>query len=90
MEPGSQQSTPLVYDGVMYLPNAGNVIHALNAATGDLLWKYRYHSAGTQERSGPVGSARPVRSLALSGDKVFMTTPDARVVALFARTGAVA
>jgi alcohol dehydrogenase (cytochrome c) len=91
MEPGSQQPTPLVYDGVMYLPNAGNVVHALDAATGDLLWEYRYQPPNLQERASPAGAnARPVRSLALAGDNVFMTTPDARVVALNARTGAVA
>ena len=38
---GSQQATPLVYDGVMYLPNPRGVIQALDAATGDLIWEYR-------------------------------------------------
>ena len=38
---GSQQATPLVYDGVMYLPNPRGVIQALDAATGDLMWEYR-------------------------------------------------
>jgi PQQ-dependent dehydrogenase (methanol/ethanol family) len=38
---GSQQATPLVYEGVMYLPNPRGVIQALNAATGDLIWEYR-------------------------------------------------
>ena len=42
MEPGSQQPTPLVYDGIMYLPNAGHVVQALDAATGTLIWEYRY------------------------------------------------
>ena len=38
---GSQQPTPLVYDGIMYLPNPRGVIQALDAATGDLIWEYR-------------------------------------------------
>ena len=38
---GSQQATPLVHDGVMYLPNPRGVIQALDAATGTLLWEYR-------------------------------------------------
>ena len=38
---GSQQATPLVYDGIMYLPNPRGVIQALDAATGDLIWEYR-------------------------------------------------
>ena len=32
---GAQETTPLVYDGVMYLPNPRGVIQALDAATGD-------------------------------------------------------
>src|SRR5687767_15982939 len=31
---GSNESTPLVYDGVMYLPNTGDNIQALDARTG--------------------------------------------------------
>ena len=38
---GSQQATPLVHDGVMYLPNPRGVIQALDAATGTLIWEYR-------------------------------------------------
>ena len=38
---GRQQGTPLVYDGVMYMPNPNDVIQAIDAATGDLLWEYR-------------------------------------------------
>ena len=38
---GSQQATPLVYDGIMYLPNPRGVIQALDAASGDLIWEYR-------------------------------------------------
>src|SRR6202521_1739670 len=41
MEMGAQETTPLVYDGVMYLPNPRGVIQALDAATGDLIWEYR-------------------------------------------------
>src|SRR6266705_5808953 len=38
---GAQEATPLVHDGVMYLPNPRGVIQALDAATGDLIWEYR-------------------------------------------------
>jgi alcohol dehydrogenase (cytochrome c) len=38
---GSQQASPLVHDGIMYLPNPRGVVQALDAATGDLLWEYR-------------------------------------------------
>src|SRR5215208_6632162 len=38
---GAQEATPLVYDGIMYLPSPRGVIQALDAATGDLIWEYR-------------------------------------------------
>jgi PQQ-dependent dehydrogenase (methanol/ethanol family) len=38
---GAQEAVPLVYNGVMYLPNPKGVIQALDAATGDLMWEYR-------------------------------------------------
>jgi alcohol dehydrogenase (cytochrome c) len=38
---GAQEATPLVYDGIMYLPNPRGVIQAIDAATGDLIWEYR-------------------------------------------------
>ena len=41
MVPGLSQATPIVHDGVMYLPNPLNVVQALDAVSGDLLWEYR-------------------------------------------------
>src|SRR5205085_6687568 len=42
MGPGNtQEATPLVYDGVMYIPNPGDYIVALDAKTGDLVWDYK-------------------------------------------------
>ena len=38
---GIQEGTPLVHDGVMFMPNPLDVVHAIDAATGDLLWEYR-------------------------------------------------
>ena len=38
---GANEATPLVYDGIMYLPNPRGIIQALDAATGDLIWQYR-------------------------------------------------
>ena len=38
---GPQEATPLVYGGVMYVPNRGDYIQAYDAATGELLWEYR-------------------------------------------------
>ena len=84
MEPGSQQATPLVHAGVMYLPNPAGIVQALDAATGDLLWEYR-HVTPKGMRPGAA-----VRGLALYGDRVYLTTVDAKVVAINAADGTVA
>src|SRR5262245_7466141 len=41
MGPGTNEITPIVHDGIMYLGNPGDVIQAIDAATGDLIWEYR-------------------------------------------------
>jgi alcohol dehydrogenase (cytochrome c) len=51
---GAQEATPLVYDGVMYLPNPRGVIQALDAATGDLIWEYRPTSQQSPEPPPPA------------------------------------
>ena len=83
MEPGLQQTTPLVREGVMYLASPGNTVHALEAATGELLWEYRRQFPTTEGRRSEN------RSLSIYGDKVFLNTADAHVVALDANTGEV-
>ena len=37
---GSQESTPLVYRGVMYIAAPGGTVQAINATNGDLIWEY--------------------------------------------------
>jgi alcohol dehydrogenase (cytochrome c) len=41
MASGTIEATPLIYDGVMYLPGPGDVIQAIDAKSGDLIWEYR-------------------------------------------------
>ena len=81
IEPGVSQTTPLVYDGVMYIANPGNVVHALDARTGDLIWEYRHDM---DERRRPSAQ---LRSLAIYEDLIILNTVDAVTVALDARTG---
>ncbi len=38
---GFQSGTPLAYGGVLYMPNPNDVIQALDAVTGDLIWEHR-------------------------------------------------
>ena len=63
MANGSQQTTPLVYDGVMYLANPGEIVHALDAASGELLWEYRRDAPPPGDSyGGPPRAARTATS----------------------------
>jgi alcohol dehydrogenase (cytochrome c) len=85
---GAQEATPLVYNGVMYLPNPSGVIQALDAASGDLIWEYRPDDRSAGQRGGGDVDLRGIqRNLAIFGDRIFGTTSDAHVIALDARTG---
>ncbi len=79
----SQETTPLVIDGVMYITTSFNHVYALDAASGSQIWHYK-HKMGpiTTYCCGPNN-----RGVAAYGDKVFMGTLDARLIALDAKTG---
>src|SRR2546427_630371 len=85
---GDQQMTPVVNDGVMFTTStslAFNRVHAVNAATGELLWKYDRRTA---EDVGALVRLIPHnRGVALYKDKVIFGTLDAHLVALDAETG---
>ncbi|MCY3842565.1 MAG: PQQ-binding-like beta-propeller repeat protein, partial [Acidobacteria bacterium] len=83
LEAGVSQTTPVVHDGVMYIANPGNVVQALDAATGDFIWEYR---RDMEERRRP---AAQLRSLAIYEDLIILNTVDAHIVGLDARTGEV-
>lgn len=86
---GAQEATPLVHDGVMYLPNPHGVIQALDAATGDLLWEYRPERAKASGGAGGEGNGVQ-RNIAIYGDKIYGTTGDAHIIAVDARSGKLA
>ncbi len=81
LEAGVSQTTPVVYDGVMYIANPGNVVQALDARNGDFIWEFRYEM-DERRRAGAQ-----MRSLAIYEDLVILNTVDAHVVGLDARTG---
>ena len=83
--PAQMQASPLVADGVMYLTAAYNKVFALDAATGDPIWKYDHPLPDDLRTCCGPGN----RGVALAGDKVVMATLDARVVALDRKTGEV-
>ena len=75
---GPSMPIPLVHDGVMYLQTTPDVVLALNAATGELLWRHVYV---------PEGWSSQKMGLALHGDKLYVPTSDLHVIALDAKTG---
>ena len=85
LRPGLSQPAPLVRAGRMYIPNPLGYVQAVDAATGDRLWEYRKTFEGN-----PDDTFRSrTRSLAVYGDKVYVTTNDAHILALDAATGEV-
>src|SRR6266446_815821 len=85
---GEQQMTPVVNSGAMFTTSTAlgvNRVHALNAVTGELLWK---HDRKIPEDVGALVRVIPHnRGVALHKDKVIFGTLDAHLVALDAKTG---
>ena len=88
MAPGSQQTTPIVHDGVMFLANPGEMVQALDAATGELIWTYRRDEVASATGAAAPVPGRPHRSIAIYEDRIYLNTSDGHVVAIDARTGA--
>ena len=74
---GAQEATPLVYDGVMYLPNPRGVIQALDAATGDLIWEYRPGATPPPAPAGEAAASRLTFLASLNVPPIPEGTPDA-------------
>ncbi|ALO47265.1 PQQ-binding-like beta-propeller repeat protein [Pseudohongiella spirulinae] len=77
MHEGDSEPAPIVYDGIMYLINPGNIVQALDARNGELIWE---HAAGPD-------TGEDMRNIAIYNDKIIQATTDARLIALDARTG---
>ncbi len=79
------EATPVVLDGVLYYTGPSNNAWAIDARTGKQIWKYtRSLPAGLKVCCGPVN-----RGFAVYGDRLFMTTLDAHLVAFEMKTGKV-
>ena len=87
--PGLNQAAPLVHDGVMFIPSPRSVVQAVDAVTGDRIWEYSRQLGAASEYLDSVGGGMRTRSVAIYGDKVFVNTSDAHIVALDAATGEV-
>jgi len=78
-------STPLVVDGILYFVGSMNVVRAVDATSGEILWSFdplvREHA--TRIRAGWDRS----RGVSFWNGKVYVATWDGRLIALDAATG---
>ncbi len=78
MADGTNQASPVVHNGVLFINNPTNIVQALDAKSGELIW---------ENRIGDAATGNSQRGIALYEDKVYITTGDAHIYALDARTG---
>ena len=81
LHPGSQQATPIAYGGVLYVPNPRDVIQAIDAASGDLLWEHRREVPDDIEEYVIGVLAEINRSLAIYDRHIIDTSVDEHVFA---------
>ena len=79
------ESPPIVNDGAMFLTTPQNNVLALDARSGDMRWRYVRQLPEGLRQIHPTN-----RGVALYGDRVYLATVDAFLVALDAATGRVA
>ena len=81
---GKFEATPLVIDGILYVTGPENAAWAIDARTGRQIWRY--------QRQLPDGlnvcCGRVNRGFAALGDRLYMATLDAHLIALDRKTGA--
>jgi alcohol dehydrogenase (cytochrome c) len=76
------QAPPIVNNGVMFVATPGNQLLALEAKTGNLLWRYKRPLPEDMTPLHPTN-----RGVGLFGDKVYFASADSVLVALDAKTG---
>ncbi|MBW2362042.1 MAG: PQQ-dependent dehydrogenase, methanol/ethanol family [Deltaproteobacteria bacterium] len=79
------EATPIVVDGVLYATSTWSRVFALDAATGEELWRYDPGVPGWKARHACCDVVN--RGVALWQGRVYVGTLDARLIALDARTG---
>ena len=80
LPPGANMMTPLVHDGVLFAYSFGDVVQAIDAASGDLLWSY-------QRELVSDASPNSKKGVAIYEDKIIVATSDVHLLALDSKTG---
>ncbi len=79
------ETTPLVVDGVMFITESPSTVIAVDAASGRPYWRYEHQLP----EEIIICCGRNNRGVAVQGDTVIMSTLDAHLIALDAKTGSV-
>jgi len=82
---GDNETVPIVVDGLMFITGPLNNAEALDARTGRLIWRYTRRLPRVAAHCTVMAN----RGLAILGDRLYMATLDAHLVALDAKTGSV-
>jgi len=82
---GKFEATPLVIDGVIYITGPNNTAWAIDARTGRQLWAYRRDLPDDMD----ICCGRVNRGFAALGNRLYMNTLDAHLVAFDMKTGSV-
>ena len=85
-QPGRQETSPVVVDGVMYITESPTIVTALDAHTGRTLWSWRRNISRFVKT---IGFGQSNRGVAILDGAVYVGTLDCYLVALDAKTGAV-
>lgn len=80
---GENMMTPIVHDGIMFAYSYGDVLQALDASTGELLWSFQRELEGGKSPGMKKGAA-------IYDDKIVIATSDIHLIAIEAKTGKIA
>jgi len=85
LDVGNPVSAPLAVDGVLYFAVGYSVVHAVQATTGESLW--RYDPKVTEVAGRKLRAGWGIRGIAYWDHKVFVGTHDGRLLAIDSRNG---
>ncbi len=81
------EATPIVHQGVMFVTSTWNIVHALDAKTGNKIWSFDPKVDKAQAAKACCDAVN--RGVAVWGDDVFTATIDGRLISLNAQSGSV-
>ncbi len=80
-------ATPLVVEGVMYFTGSRNIVRAVNAVSGEVIWEYNPNIEATAGERLKVAYLHGSRGVAYWNDKVYLATRDGQLIAVNAKSG---